>query len=107
MLDDARGAVPVSFSAAGKTSVMLHPSCELPATATGGKYCYFEKWRIRNRAILTVGLKSSTAVSVGRQRFQRAFSKFGTRALLAGANRTAALQWEKVRPTCTAEQLAN
>jgi hypothetical protein len=43
MLDDARGAVPVSFSAAGKISVMLHPSCELPATATGRRYFYFEK----------------------------------------------------------------
>jgi hypothetical protein len=37
---------------------MLHLSSESPATATGGKYFYFEKWRIRNRAILAVGLKS-------------------------------------------------
>ena len=43
VLDDARGAVPVSFSAAGKTSVMLHLSRELPATATGGRYFYLEK----------------------------------------------------------------
>jgi hypothetical protein len=37
---------------------MLHLSRELPAAATGGRYFYFEKWRIRNRAILTIGLKS-------------------------------------------------
>ena len=36
MFDDARGAVPVSFSAAGKISVMLHLPLKLPATVTGG-----------------------------------------------------------------------
>jgi hypothetical protein len=36
MFDDARGAVPVSLSAAEKTSLMLYLPSTLPPTVTGG-----------------------------------------------------------------------
>jgi len=36
MFDDARGAVPLSLSAAGRTSVMLLLPSSLPATVAGG-----------------------------------------------------------------------
>jgi hypothetical protein len=38
MFDDARGAAPLSLSAVGKTSLMLHLPFNLPVTVTGAGY---------------------------------------------------------------------